>query len=156
MIVTGKALVGYSWIEAIQNYRRLEWWDCEPFMAVIVGQVVKQLGTYSPGHNGRSNWYGDDDPEGPSLTVTGTVALWIVRQGLRNREWHVRDEQVKPLPEGVTYKPSIRAADRPQLLTHHCPMEEHHERQLALAEANKPRLNITDQRQTLLCLPRPQ
>ena len=154
VMVTGKALVGYSWINEIEAQRRLEWWSTEPFMAVVVGQVVKQLGTYCSGSS--RNWYGqgDDDYDGPSLTVTGTVILWRVRQGFRNKELLVRDEDIAPLPEGVEYTAPIQSSVRPVLLTHHCPLEEEYERQLELAAASRPRLRLTDQRTSQICLPR--
>ncbi len=155
VVVTGKAHVGYGYIPEIQNRRRLEWWTTDPFIGVVVGQVVKQLGKYQGGTS--LNWYGqaDEDYEGPTLTVTGTVILWRVRQSMRSKEILVRDEDIMALPADVDYKFPVSAPPRPMCLAYHCPLEDEFEREKARLEARKPQLLLTHQHADQLCLPRP-
>ena len=64
--------------------------ETEPFLAVIVGQVMKQLGRYSRGT--LLAWGEDFEP--PSLLVTGTVTLWQVRTGMMSKPLLVQDDDL--------------------------------------------------------------
>jgi len=65
--------------------------ETEPFLAVIVGQAVKQLGRYSGGSHSQ---YFSPEYEPPSLTVTGTVTLWQVRTGMMSKPLLVQDDDL--------------------------------------------------------------
>lgn len=86
------ATVGYL----DDNHRRLSAWEVYPFSALIVGQVVKQIGRYS---GGQRFYGGDSDYEPPYLKVDGTVTLWQVRAGMTNKPILVCDEDLEPWNE---------------------------------------------------------
>lgn len=65
---------------------------CEPFFAVITGRTRKNLGEYQP-----SRHY-DYEHDPPSLKVTGTKTLWLVRVGLENKEIAVDEADMEPQP----------------------------------------------------------
>ena len=62
-----------------------------------VGQVVGmsriQTGTYNRGY--RSSGLFDCEDDQPSLSVDGSVEVWLVRRGLRNRPIRVLDSDLK-------------------------------------------------------------
>lgn len=80
-----------------ESRRSLMTFSVEPFLALIVGQVVKQTGEYAGGRR----WHGLDfeDYEPPHLKVGGTVTLWQVRAGMVNKPVLVRDEDLEPSDE---------------------------------------------------------
>lgn len=79
----------------------------KPVIAVIIGKAVRQLGYYCagrPAYSGMGSWGEDFDP--PSLDVTGTVTLWQLRTGWRNRpllafDKHVRAAILSDFPLGT-------------------------------------------------------
>jgi hypothetical protein len=69
------------------------------FVAWVVGQRVKHLGTYSKaGHYGAP---GEEEYEPPYLVIEGTVILWVVRVGLRNEELLVADDDLTKVEAAV-------------------------------------------------------
>lgn len=71
--------------------RRIYRDECEPFFAVITGRTRKNLGEYQPARH-----YHDDGDDPPSLKVTGTKTLWLVRVGLENKEIAVDEADMEP------------------------------------------------------------
>jgi hypothetical protein len=64
-----------------------------PVDAVITGQAVRYLGKYHRSHGG-DGWGEDYTPA--ELAVSGSVTLWCVRMGLKNREHLVQDADLEP------------------------------------------------------------
>lgn len=96
-VVTVKAtcLVGYyEWENGKENHRAVLREECEPFRAVVVGQVVKYLGTYNRARH-TNDVYDSGDYEPASLSVSGSVTFWLVRTGMVNKELLVRDEDLE-------------------------------------------------------------
>jgi len=88
--------------------KKLATFDVEPFLALIVGQTVKRLGTYHSGSRG-DGWSGDY--EEASLSISGSVTLWLVRAGMVNKPLCIRDEDIEPVPsESSEFKLPWRAA----------------------------------------------
>lgn len=78
--------------------------------AVIVGQVVKRLGIYNRGSRGG---YFEDDFEEASLSVTGSVTLWLVRTGMTNKPLMVHDDDLEVTTDQFTIphrasKPNVK------------------------------------------------
>jgi hypothetical protein len=72
--------------------RTLEVSPAVPFLAMVVGQVVKQSGTYVPAGTG----FDDGDYESAHLIVDKALTLWQVRTGMLNKPLLVRDEDLEP------------------------------------------------------------
>lgn len=105
--------VGYHDFEnGKENHRGVLREEREPFKAVIVGQVVKYLGTYNRARHA-NDVYDGGDYEPASLSVDGSVTLWAVRTGMVNKELLVRDEDLEPftgeyvLPRRCNNKPKF-------------------------------------------------
>jgi len=81
----------------------------EPFLALIVGKVIKQVGTYQPSYD--DNWPG-------ILKVEGTVTLWQVRTGMMNKILLVHDDDLELSTAKFTLPKwcSRRPRPRPRLL----------------------------------------
>jgi hypothetical protein len=68
-------------------------YPCEPFKAVVVGQVIKRLGKYIPQRGGAS--FGNiEDYEQAQLHVTGTVTLWEVKATMTGKIILVDDDDL--------------------------------------------------------------
>src|SRR5437870_5162729 len=72
--------------------------------AVITGQTVRYLGRYQSARG--VGLYPDEDYAQAELHVTGSVELWCVRMGMKNREHLVQDADLEPgsilLPHNFT------------------------------------------------------
>ena len=91
-LVRVSAIAGVGYID--DRKRVLTRLPVEPFLAVVVGKVVKQLGQYSPARGGGFSSFGEDyDPA--YLAVEGTVTLWQVRTGMVNKPILTHDDDLE-------------------------------------------------------------
>ena len=65
----------------------------EPFHAQVIGLATRQCGHYQRGSDGF--YSGDFDFSEASLSVTGTVKVWLVRAGLMNKEIEVDNDDLE-------------------------------------------------------------
>lgn len=91
--VTRIAEVGYP----SDDRREVITCPVEPFLALIVGQVVKYTGRYG---GGRQLGWGEYQPG--YLVAEKRVTLWEVRTGMVNKRLMVRDEDLEPVDEDFT------------------------------------------------------
>ncbi len=77
-----------------ENEKTCRAYNTIPFLAVVTGKSVKQLGTYSCGRGGGLAGYDNEDYTPPTLIVGGTVTLWEVKTGWLNKVILVRDEDL--------------------------------------------------------------
>lgn len=64
-----------------------------PVDAVITGQATRYLGRYHGASHG--NW-ANDEYSPAELAVSGSVTLWCVRMGTKNKEHLVQDADLEP------------------------------------------------------------
>jgi hypothetical protein len=69
---------------------------CEPFHAQVVGLATRQRGYYSKGSGVAASFYTEFDFVEASLSVTGTLKVWLVRGGMMNKELEVADDDLEP------------------------------------------------------------
>lgn len=92
--VTAVAEVGY-----LDDHRRtVNVWPTEPFLALIVGQVVKYTGWYGGGRR----FYDNYNYEPAFLKVDKAVTLWQVRTGMVNKPLMVCDNDLEPAEADFT------------------------------------------------------
>ena len=67
--------------------------ECSPVAGQIVGQCTRLMGTYckSSGYGGGFEY----EPDPPYLAISGTVALWLVRLGMRCLPIEVADDDLE-------------------------------------------------------------
>ena len=68
----------------------------EPFHAQVVGLATRQRGYYSKGPSVAASFYSEFDFVEASLSVTGTLKVWLVRGGMMNKELEVADDDLEP------------------------------------------------------------
>lgn len=107
----GQAVVctGYVQLEYDEtNHRKPFDYPTRNFNGVIVGKAIQPLGKYH-GPSYGMEW----DAESPYLVIRGTVELWQVKIGWRNKPLLVRDENLQPCAAFDLPKQSRRPAPLP-------------------------------------------
>lgn len=87
-----------SFVEYVDDVnKKLVRCPVEPFTAVIVGQTIRPIGKYCRGSSRDGyGFFGESEYEQASLTITGTVKLWEVRNGMTNKVILVDDRDLEP------------------------------------------------------------